>query len=105
MVSRSSSVGYTTTGSTADLTLVQKTTIHLAQGGQDTEAVDEEAGSQSSVSKHINREAKGRKRWARNRDNCTLERTVDQNPLVIVGEIHRADGSGSQSFESHHADV
>ncbi len=38
MVSQSSSVGYTIMGKTADLTVVQKTTIdrHLAQGGQDT---------------------------------------------------------------------
>ncbi len=36
---------------------------HLAQGGQDAKGHCKEAGcSQSSVSKHINREAKGRKR-------------------------------------------
>ncbi len=63
MVSQSSSVGYTIMGKTADLTVVQKTTIdNLAQGGQDTKSHCKEAGcSQSSVSKHINREAKGRK--------------------------------------------
>ncbi len=37
MVSQSSSVGYTIMGKTADLTVVQKTTIDtFAQGGQDT---------------------------------------------------------------------
>uniref|UniRef100_A0A9J7YM24 Tc1-like transposase DDE domain-containing protein n=1 Tax=Cyprinus carpio carpio TaxID=630221 RepID=A0A9J7YM24_CYPCA len=50
--------------------------------------------SQSSVSKHINREGEGRKRCGRkkctsNRDNCTLERIVKQNPFKNVGEIHK----------------
>ncbi len=49
---------------------------------------------QSSVSKHINREAKGRKGCGRkkctiNRDNRTLERIVKQNPFKNVGEIHK----------------
>ncbi|KAL0199464.1 hypothetical protein M9458_008004 [Cirrhinus mrigala] len=56
---------------TADLTVVQKTT---------TDTLHKEGKTQkSSVSKHINREAKGRKRCGRkkctsNRDNRTLER-------------------------------
>ncbi len=46
------------------------------------------------MSKHINREAKGRKRCGRkkctsNRDNRTLERIVKQNPFKNVGEIHK----------------
>ncbi len=58
MVSQSSSVGYTIMGKTADLTVVQKTTIE----GKTQKVIAKEAGcSQSSVSKHINREAKGRK--------------------------------------------
>jgi len=36
MVSQSSSVGYTIMGNTAELTAVQKTTIDILQGGQDT---------------------------------------------------------------------
>ncbi len=38
------------------------------------------------VSKHVNREAKGKKS---NRDNRTLERIVKQNPFKNVGEIHK----------------
>ncbi len=57
--------------------------------------IAKEAGcSQSSVSKHINREVKGRKRCGRkkctsNRDNRTLERIVKQNPFKNVGEIQK----------------
>ncbi len=46
------------------------------------------------MSKHINREAKGRKICGRkkctsNRDNHTLERIVKQNSFKNVGEIHK----------------
>ncbi len=46
------------------------------------------------MSKHINREAKGRKRCGRkkctsNGYNRTLERIVKQNPFKNVGEIHK----------------
>ncbi len=98
MVSQSSSVGYTIMGKTADLTVVQKTTIEtLHKEGKTQKVIAKEAGcSQSSVSKHINREAKGRKRkdvvekkCTSNRDNRTLERIVKQNPFKNVGEIHK----------------
>ncbi len=96
MVSQSSSVGYTIMGKTADLTVVQKTIIDtLHKEGKTQKVIAKEAGcSQSSVSKHINREAKGRKRCGRkkctsNRDNRTLERIVKQNPFKNVGEIHK----------------
>uniref|UniRef100_A0AAY5L2M7 Transposase Tc1-like domain-containing protein n=1 Tax=Esox lucius TaxID=8010 RepID=A0AAY5L2M7_ESOLU len=95
MVFQTSSVGYTIMGKTADLTAVQKTTIdNLHKEGKTQKVIAKEAGClQSSVSKHINREAKGRKRCCRkkctrNRDNRTLERIVKQNPLKNVGEIH-----------------
>ncbi len=85
MVSQSSSVGYTIMGKTADLTVVQKATIDsLHKEGKTQKVIAKEAGcSQSSVSKHINRGAKGRKRCGRkkctsNRDNRTLERIVKQ---------------------------
>ncbi len=96
MVSQSSSVGYTIMGKTTDLTVVQKTTIDtLHKEGKKQNVIAKEAGcSQSSVSKHINREAKGRKRCGRkkctsNRDNRTLESIVKQNPFKNVGEIHK----------------
>ncbi len=83
-------------GKTSDLTVVQKTTIDtLHKEGKTQKVIAKEAGcSQSSVSKHINREAKGRKRCGRkkctsNRDNRTLERIVKQNPFKNVGEIHK----------------
>ncbi len=96
MVSQSSSVGYTIMGKTADLTVVQKTTIDtLHKEGKTQKVIAKDSGcSQSSVSKHINREAKGRKRCGRkkctsNRDNRTLERIVKQNPFKNVGDIHK----------------
>ncbi len=110
MVSQSSSVGYTIMGKTADLTVVQKTTIDtLHKEGKTQKVIAKEAGcSQSSVSKHINRGAKGRKRCGRkkctsNRDNRTLERIVKQNPFKNVGEIHKVDCSWSQCFRTHYA--
>ncbi len=49
-------------GKTADLTVVQNTTIDtLHKEGKTQKVIAKEAGcSQSSVSKHINREVKGR---------------------------------------------
>ncbi|KAI2646924.1 Transposable element Tc1 transposase [Labeo rohita] len=83
-------------GKTADLTVVQKTAIDsLHNEGKIQMVIAKEAGcSQSSVSKHINREAKGRKRCGRkkctsSRDNRTLERIVKQNPFKNVGKIHK----------------
>ncbi len=84
-------------GKTADLTVVQKTTVDtLHKEGKTQKFIAKETGcSQSSVSKHINREAKGRKRCGRKkcssyRDNRTLERIVKQNPFKNVGEIHKS---------------
>ncbi len=83
-------------GKTADLTVVQTMTIDtLHKEGKTQKVIAKEACcSQSSVSKHINREAKGRKRCGRkkctsNRDNRTLERIMKQNPFKNVGEIHK----------------
>ncbi len=97
MVSQSSSVGYTIMGKTADLTVVQKTTIDtLHKEGKTQKVIAKEAGcSQSSVSKHINRGAKGRKRCGRkkctsNRDNRTLERIVKQNPFKMWGRFTKS---------------
>ncbi len=101
MVSQSSSVGYTIMGKTADLTVVQNMTIDtLHKEGKTQKVIAKEAGcSQSSVSKHINREAKGRKRCGRkkctsNRDNRTLERIVKQNPFKNVGDSQRVTAAG-----------
>uniref|UniRef100_A0AAY5K589 Transposase Tc1-like domain-containing protein n=1 Tax=Esox lucius TaxID=8010 RepID=A0AAY5K589_ESOLU len=111
MVSQSSSVGYTIMGKIADLTAVQKTTIDtLHKEGKSQKVTAKEAGcSQSSVSKYINREAKGRKRCGRNkctsnRDNRTLERIVKQIPFRNVGEIHKewtAAGVSASATTTH----
>ncbi len=81
-------------GKTADLTVVQKTTVDtLHKEGKTQKFIAKETGcSQSSVSKHINREAKGRKRCGRKkcssyRDNRTLERIVKQNPFKNVAGL------------------
>ena len=63
MASQSSSAGYTIMGKTADLTVVQKTTIDtLYKEGKTQKVITNVVGcSQSSVSKHIDRRAEGRK--------------------------------------------
>ncbi len=109
MVSQSSSVCYTIMGKTADLTVVQKTTIvTLHKEGNTQKVIAKEAGcSQSSVSKHINREAKVRKICGRkkkctsNRDNRILERIVKQNPFKNVGEIHKEWTAAGVSASRH----
>ncbi len=73
MVSRSSSVGYTIMGKTADLTVDQKTTID----------------SLHKEGRKKGRKRCGRKKCTSNRDNRTLERIVKQNPFKNVGEIHK----------------
>ncbi len=96
-------------GKTADLTVVQKTTIDTLHKEGKTKVIAKEAGcSQSSVSKHINREVKGRKRCGRkkctsNRDNRTLERIVKQNPFKNVGEIHYAQTYARHGFQLSHS--
>ncbi len=94
MVSQSSSVGYTIMGKTADLTVVQKTTIDtLHKEGKTQKVIAKEAGcSQSSVSKHINREAKGRKRCGRkkctsNRDNRTQNKFHFLNWISEINQL------------------
>ncbi len=50
----------------ADLTVEQKTTINtLHKEGKTQKVIAKEAGCSRSMSKHINREAKGRKRCGR----------------------------------------
>ncbi|KAI4880296.1 hypothetical protein NFI96_009302 [Prochilodus magdalenae] len=82
------SVGYTIMGKTADWTVVQKTSIDtLHKEGTTQQVIAKEAGcSQSSVSKHINGEAKGRKRCGR-----------------CGGDSQRVDCSWSQCLKNYHA--
>ncbi len=97
-------------GKTADLTVVQKTTIDtLHKEGKTQKVIAKEAGcSQSSVSKHINRDAKGwkicgRKKCTSNRDNRTLERIVKQKHIQKCGgDSQRVDCSWSQCFKNHY---
>ncbi|KAI2644365.1 ICOS ligand [Labeo rohita] len=92
---------------TADLTVIQKTTTDtLHKEGKTQKVIAKEAGcSQSFVSKHINREVKGRKRCGRkkcssSRDNRTLERIVKQNPFKNVGEIHKEWTAAGQELDA-----
>ncbi len=95
MVSQSSSVGYTIMGKTADLTVVQRRPLTpCTRRARHKRSLQKRLAVHRAVSKHINREAKGRKRCGRkkctsNRDNRTLERIVKQNPFKNVGEIHK----------------
>ncbi len=86
MISEFGSLGYTITGKTADLTVVQKTIIDtLHKEGKPQTFIAKEAGcSQSVVSKHVNRELSGRKKCGRkrcttNQENRSLMRIVKQN--------------------------
>ncbi len=96
MVSQFGSLGYTITGKTADLTVVQKTIINtLHKEGKPQTFIAKEAGcSQSAVSKHVNRTLSGRKKCGRkrcttNRENRSLMRSVKQNRFKNLGELHK----------------
>ncbi len=67
MVSQFGSLGYTITGKTSDLTVVQKIiidTLHK-EGKPQTFIAKEDDCSQSAVSKHVNRKLSGRKKCGR----------------------------------------
>ncbi len=95
MVSQFGSLGYTITGKTADLTVVQKTIIDtLHKEGKLQTFITKEAGcSQSAVSKHVNRKLSGRKKCGRkrcttNREDRSLMRIVKQDRCKNLGELH-----------------
>ncbi len=77
MVSQFSSLGYTITGTTADLTVVQKTIIDtLHKEGKPQTFIAKEAGcSQSAVSKHVNRKLSGREKCGRKKWNIVFLKT------------------------------
>ncbi len=86
MVSQFGSLGYTITGKTADLTVVQKTIIDTLHKERKTQTfIAKEAGcSQSAASKHVNRKLNGRKKCGRkrcttNRENHSIMRIVKQH--------------------------
>ncbi len=93
MVSQFGSLGYTIMEKTADLTVVQKTiidTLHK-EGKPQTFIAKEAGGSQSAVSKHVNRKLSGRKKCGRkrcttNRENRSLMRIVKQHRFKNLGE-------------------
>ncbi len=96
MVSQFGSLGYTITGKTADLTVVQKTVIDtLHKEGKPQTFIAKEAGcSQIAVSKHVNRKLNGRtkcgrKRCATNRQNGSLMKIAKQNQFKNLGELHK----------------
>ncbi len=96
LLSHFGSLGYTITGKTADLTVVQKTIIDtLHKEGKPQTFITKEAGcSQSAVSRHVNRKLSGRKKCGRkrcttNRENRSLMRIVKQNRFKNLGELHK----------------
>ncbi len=113
MVSQFGSLGYTITGKTADLTVVQKTIIDtLHKEGKPQTFIAKEAGcSQSAVSKHVNRKLSGmkkcgRKRCTTNREKHSLMRIVKQNQFKNLGELHKEwTEAGVKASRAPHTDV
>ncbi len=113
MVSQFGSLGYTITGKTADLIVVQKTIIDtLHKEGKTQTFIAKEAGcSQSAVSKHVNRKLSGRKKCGRkrcttNRENRSLMRIVKQNRFKNLGELHKEwTEAGVKASRAPHTDV
>ncbi len=96
MVSQFGSLCYTIMGKTADLTVVQKTTIDILhkEGKPQTFFAKEAGCSQSDVSKHVNRKLSGRKKCGRkrcttNRENRSLMTIVKQNRFKNLSELHK----------------
>ncbi len=95
IVSQFGSLGYTITGKTADLTVVQNTITDTNIHCLPLTFIAKEAGcSQSAVSKHVNRKLSGRKKCGRkrcttNRENRSLMRIVKQNRFKNLGELHK----------------
>ncbi len=113
MVSQFGSLGYTITGKTADLTVVQKTIIDTLHKERKTQTfIAKEAGcSQSAVSKHVNRKLSGRKKCGRkrcttNRQNRSLIKIVKQNQFKNLGELHKEwTEAGVKASRAPHTDV
>ncbi len=113
MVSQFESLGYTITGKTADLTVVQKTIVDtLHKEGKPQTFIAKEAGcSQSAVFKHVKRKLSGRKkcgrkRCATNREKCSLMRITKQNRFKNLGELHREwTEAGVKASRAPHTDV
>ncbi len=112
MLSQFGSLGYTITGKTADLTVVQKTIIDtLHKEGKPQTLIAKEAGcSQSAVSKHVNRKLSGRKKCGRKsttyREKHSLMRIVKQNRFKNLGELHKEwIEAGVKASRAPHTDV
>ncbi len=110
MVSQFGSLGYTITGKTADLTVVQKTIIDtLHKEGKPQTLIAKEAGcSQSAVSKHVNKKLSRRKKCGRkicttNQENRCLMRIDKQNRFKNL--TRNGLRLGSKHQEPPHTDV
>ncbi len=98
-------------GKTADLTVVQKTTIDtLHKEGKTQRSLQNRLAVHRALcpSTLIERRREGKdvveKKCTSNRDNRTLERIVKQNPFKNVGEIHKewtAAGVGASRTTTH----
>ncbi len=100
-------------GKTADLTIIQKTSIDtLHKEGKPQSLITKEAGcSQSAVFKHVNRKLSGRKKCERkrcttNRENRSLMRIVKLNRFKNLGELHKEwTEAGVKASRAPHTDV
>ncbi len=100
-------------GKTADLTIIQKTSIDtLHKEGKPQSLITKEAGcSQSAVFKHVNRKLSGRKKCERkrcttNRENRSLMRIVKQDRFKNLGELHKEwTEAGVKASRAPHTDV
>ncbi len=92
IVSQFGSLGYTITGKTADLTVVQKTIIDtLHKEGKPQTFIAKKLAVvlyPSMLTKLSRRKKCGRKRCT-NRENRSLMRIVKQNRLKNLGELHK----------------
>ncbi len=112
MVSQFGSLGYTITGKTADLTVVQKTiidTLHK-EGKPQTfitkEAVHRVLYPSMLTESWVEGKRCGRKRCTTNRENRSLMRIVKQNRFKNLGELHKEwTEAGVKASRAPHTDV
>ncbi len=90
MVSRFGSVGYTITGKTADLTVVQKTIIDtFHKEGKPQTFIAKEAVHRVLYPSMLTESLVEGKRCTTNRENRSLMKIVKQNRFKNLGELHK----------------
>ncbi len=112
MVSQFGSLGYTITGKTADLTVVQKTIINtLHKEGKPQTFIAKEAGcSRSAVSKHVNKVEWKEKVWKKKMHNQPREpQPYEDCQTKSIQEFgwtsQGMDWGWGQGIKSHHTQM